>query len=76
MAKNNEVVNGNLFCNVSIKCGDEWVTKQDVGTESYTEKEKDKPDSFKGLLNWGLGRVYTAIYMGKRWGLHYNVQQC
>ncbi len=64
--RSHEVVNGNLFCNVSIKCGDEWVTKQDVGTESYTEKEKGQAsDSFKrACFNWGLGReLYTAPFI-------------
>ena len=31
---------GNLFCSVGIKCGDEWIWKDDCGTESNTEKEK------------------------------------
>ena len=64
--RSHEVVNGNLFCNVSIKCGDEWITKQDVGTESYTEKEKGQAsDSFKrACFNWGLGReLYTAPFI-------------
>ena len=64
--RSHEVINGNLFCNVSIKCGDEWVTKQDVGTESYTEKEKGQAsDSFKRTcFNWGLGReLYTAPFI-------------
>ena len=41
--RKHEVVNGNLFCSVGIFCKDldEWVWKQDVGTESYTEKEKE-----------------------------------
>lgn len=60
------VINGNLFCNVGIRCGDFWVTKQDVGTESYTEKEKgEASDSFKrACFNWGIGReLYTAPFM-------------
>ena len=64
--RSHEVINGNLFCNVSIKCGDEWVTKQDVGTESYAEKEKGQAsDSFKrACFNWGLGReLYTAPFI-------------
>ena len=32
--RNHELINGNLFCNVGIKTGGEWVWKQDVGTES------------------------------------------
>ena len=61
---------GNLFCSVGIKFGDEWVWKDDCGTESYTEKEKgEASDSFKrACFNWGLGReLYTApfIYIKK-----------
>lgn len=66
-----EVVNGNLFCNVGIwvkRDSDfgEWVWKQDVGVESYTEKEKgEASDSFKrACFNWGIGReLYTAPRM-------------
>lgn len=57
------LINGNLFCNVSIRTESGWVTKQDVGTESYTEKEKGQAsDSFKrACVNWGIGReLYTA----------------
>jgi hypothetical protein len=60
------LINGNLFCNVSIKLDGEWVTKQDVGTESYTEKEKGQAsDSFKrACVNWGIGReLYTAPFI-------------
>lgn len=67
-----EVVNGNLFCNVGIwfdRRGEgfgEWVWKQDVGTESNTEKEKGQAsDSFKrACFNWGIGReLYTAPFI-------------
>lgn len=64
--RSHELINGNLFCNVSIRCDGEWVTKQDVGTESYTEKEKGQAsDSFKrACFNWGLGReLYTAPFI-------------
>ena len=64
--RKHELINGNLFCNVGIKCGNEWVWKQDVGTESYTEKEKGQAsDSFKrACFNWGIGReLYTAPFI-------------
>lgn len=64
--RNHELINGNLFCNVGIKINDEWVWKQDVGTESYTEKEKGQAsDSFKrACFNWGIGReLYTAPFI-------------
>lgn len=58
----------NANCVVSIwddkKC--EWVSKEDTGTESYTEKEKGlASDSFKrACFNWGIGReLYTAPFI-------------
>lgn len=65
--RTHEVINGNLFCNVEIwddekKC---WIKKQDVGTESNTEKEKGQAsDSFKrACFNVGIGReLYTAPF--------------
>ena len=64
--RRHEVINGNLFCSVGIKFGDEWIWKQDVGTESYSEKEKgEASDSFKrACFNWGIGReLYTAPFI-------------
>ena len=64
--RSHELINGNLFCNVSIRCEGDWITKQDVGTESFTEKEKGQAsDSFKrACFNWGLGReLYTAPFI-------------
>ena len=50
-----------------------WVSKEDTGTESYTEKEKGlASDSFKrACFNWGIGReLYTApsIWIGAKDG--------
>ena len=69
--RTHELINGNLFCNVSIRIDNDWVTKQDVGVESYTEKEKGQAsDSFKRACTcWGIGReLYTApfIYVGAK----------
>lgn len=69
--RSHELINGNLFCNVGIRFERkdgyfEWVWKQDVGTESYTEKEKGQAsDSFKrACFNWGIGReLYTAPFI-------------
>lgn len=66
-----ELINGNLFCNVGINFPspegfEHWVWKQDVGTESYTEKEKGQAsDAFKrACFNWGIGReLYTAPFI-------------
>lgn len=64
--RNHEVINGNLFCNVGVKVKGEWVWKQDVGVESYAEKEKGQAsDSFKrACFNWGIGReLYTGPFV-------------
>lgn len=63
--RQHETINGNLFCSVSVydKTKNEWITKQDVGTESNTEKVKgEASDSFKrACVNIGIGReLYTA----------------
>lgn len=44
----------------------EWVSKEDTGTESFTEKEKGlASDSFKrACFNWGIGReLYTSPFI-------------
>lgn len=44
----------------------QWVSKEDTGTESFTEKEKGlASDSFKrACFNWGIGReLYTAPFI-------------
>ena len=65
--RTHEVINENLFCNIDIWDNDKksWVRKQDVGTESNTEKEKGQAsDSFKRAgFNIGIGReLYTAPF--------------
>ena len=41
--RKHELIDGQLFCSVGIRDGnDNWVWKQDVGVESYTEKEKGR----------------------------------
>lgn len=55
----------NANCIVSIwdKEKGQWVSKEDTGVESFTEKEKGlASDSFKrACFNWGIGReLYTA----------------
>lgn len=62
------LINGNLFCTVSIynEATKEWVSKQDVGVESNTEKEKGQAsDAFKrACFNWGIGReLYTSPFV-------------
>lgn len=58
----------NANCIVSIwdKEKEQWIEKEDTGTESFTEKEKGlASDSFKrACFNWGIGReLYTAPTM-------------
>jgi len=66
--RTHEVINGNLFCNVSIYDNEkgQWIIKQDVGVESNAEKEKGQAsDSFKrACFNIGIGReLYTAPFI-------------
>lgn len=61
-------VKGNLFCAIGILSPeyDEWVWKEDCGTESNTEKEKgEASDAFKRAgFRWGIGReLYTAPFI-------------
>lgn len=58
----------NANCIVSIwdKEKQQWISKEDTGTESNTEKEKGlASDSFKrACFNWGIGReLYTAPFI-------------
>lgn len=58
----------NANCIVSIwdKEKEQWIAKEDTGTESNTEKEKGlASDSFKrACFNWGIGReLYTAPFI-------------
>jgi len=66
--RSHQVIDGNLYCTVSIWDEEkkQWISKQDVGTESYTEKEKGQAsDSFKrACFNLGIGReLYTAPFI-------------
>lgn len=58
----------NANCIVSIWDKEKglWISKEDTGTESFTEKEKGlASDSFKrACFNWGIGReLYTAPFI-------------
>lgn len=58
----------NANCTVSIWNDEikEWVSKEDTGTESFSEAEKGlASDSFKrACFNWGIGReLYTAPFI-------------
>jgi len=58
--REHKLVGDNLHCIVSIYNTDikEWISKEDVGTESMTEKTKgEASDSFKrACFNWGIWR--------------------
>lgn len=58
--------NANCIISIWDKEKDQWVKKEDTGTESNTEKEKGlASDSFKRAgFNWGIGReLYTAPFV-------------
>lgn len=55
-----EHLNNNANCIVSIwdESKKQWISKEDTGVESFTEKQKGlASDSFKrACFNWGIGR--------------------
>lgn len=58
----------NANCIVSLwdESKQQWISKEDTGTESFTEKEKGlASDSFKrACFNWGIGReLYTGPFI-------------
>ena len=71
--RSHQCIDGNLYCTVEVynKETGEWISKQDVGTNGYAEKEKPQAsksqasDSFKrACFNWGIGReLYTAPFI-------------
>lgn len=58
--KKYDLIDNHLFCSIGIwnKELQQWIWKQDVGTESNTEKEKgEASDAFKrACFNLGIGR--------------------
>lgn len=63
--RSHEIIDGKLYCTISVWDAEKkmWISKQDVGTESNTEKEKGQAsDAFKRAgFNVGIGReLYTA----------------
>ncbi len=65
--REHEVIDGDLYCTISVWDSEkkEWISKQDVGVESYTEKEKGQAsDALKRcLVNWGCRELYTAPFI-------------
>jgi hypothetical protein len=59
---------GNIVCEISIYDTElkEWISREDVGTESFTEKEKGSySDSFKRAgSSWGIGvELYDSPFI-------------
>lgn len=56
-------VAGKVYGGISIKIGDEWITKWDCGTESNMEAEKGQAsDAFKrACVQWGIGRFLYRL---------------
>lgn len=66
--RHHEVVNGNLFCTISIYDPDkgQWISKQDCGVPSNTQGEKgEASDAFKRAgFSWGIGReLYDSPFI-------------
>ena len=66
--RTHQSIDGNLYCTVELWDSEkkEWISKQDVGTVSYTEKEKGQAsDSFKrACVSVGIGReLYSAPFI-------------
>ena len=58
--------NANCIVSIYNETIKEWISKEDTGTESYTEAEKGlASDSFKrACVNWGIGReLYTSPFI-------------
>ena len=66
--REHQTIDGNLYCTISVwdDTKAQWVSKQDVGTESFTEATKgEASDAFKRAgFNWGIGReLYTGPFI-------------
>ena len=66
--RSHQLIGDRLYCTVSVwdQSKEQWIEKQDVGTESKTEAEKGQAsDSFKrACFNLGIGReLYTAPFI-------------
>ena len=53
-----QVLNGNMFCGLSVRVNGEWITKWDVGSESNIESEKGEVSgAFKrAAVKWQISR--------------------
>jgi len=60
----------NVVCSIGIKEDNEWIWREDTGSESFTEKEKGSySDSFKRAgFRWGIGiELYDAPFIWIDW---------
>jgi hypothetical protein len=55
--------NGKTVCTISIKCGDEWISKSNGAGDSDVEAEKGAlSDAFKrAAVQWGIGRYLYDV---------------
>ena len=55
--------NGKTSCRIGIKCGDEWVWKEDGAGDTDVEGDKGAfSDAFKrAAVKWGIGRYLYAL---------------
>jgi hypothetical protein len=67
-------VKNNVYCEIGIKCGEEWVWKGDCGSESNFEKEKgESSDAFKrAAVKWGIGRFLYSLGIVKLKTMEYK----
>lgn len=66
--RKHKMIGESLYCIISVwdEKKQQWISKMDVGTESYSEKEKGQAsDSFKrACVSLGIGReLYTAPFI-------------
>lgn len=56
-------VAGNVYCDLSLRIGDDWVSKSDCGSVSAFEAEKGQAsDAFKrAAVKWGVGRFLYSL---------------
>lgn len=56
-------VAGKVYCDLSLRFEDEWISKSDCGTESQFEGEKGQAsDAFKrAAVKWGVGRFLYRL---------------
>jgi hypothetical protein len=68
-------VKGHVYCEIGIKCGEEWVWKGDCGSPSNFEEVKgESSDAFKrAAVKWGIGRfLYSLGILKLKAGKHTN----